>query len=42
MENRGYLSWKRVEAFCRDKNLEGTLKIFKWNEGHIYNSFTNP
>lgn len=36
IQNWGYLSWERVEPFCRDKNLEGTFKIFKFNEGHIY------
>jgi hypothetical protein len=36
VQNWGYLSWKKVESFCRDKNLEETLKIFDWNEGQIY------
>ena len=32
----GYISWMRVEGFCRKNNLKGTLKNFKWNEGQIY------
>ncbi|MBA7500646.1 hypothetical protein ES704_03406 [subsurface metagenome] len=32
----GYISWMRVEEFCRKNNLKGTLKNFKWNEGQIY------
>lgn len=36
VQNLGYLSWEKVEVFCRDRNFEGTLKIFKWNEGQIY------
>jgi len=32
----GYISWMRVEEFCRKNNLRGTLKNFKWNEGQIY------
>jgi len=32
----GLSFWKRVEEFCEDKNLEGTFKIFKFNQGHIY------
>jgi len=35
-QNWGYLSWEKVEKFCRDKNLEGTSKMFGWNEGQIY------
>jgi len=36
VQNWGYFSGEKVEAFWRDKNLEGTLKIFEWNEGQIY------
>lgn len=36
VQNWGYLSWEKVEVFCRSKNLEGTLKAFEWNEGQIY------
>jgi hypothetical protein len=36
IRNWGYLSWAQVEEFCKRYNLEGTLKIFKWNEGQIY------
>jgi len=32
----GYISWKRVEEFCKRNSLEGILKNFKWNEGQIY------
>lgn len=36
VKNWGYLSWEKVEAFCKINNLEGTLKAFEWNEGQIY------
>lgn len=36
VQNWGYLSWEKVETFCRDKKLKGTLKIFEWNKGQIY------
>jgi hypothetical protein len=36
IKNWGYLSWIQVGEFCKRHNLEGTLKIFKWNEGQIY------
>ena len=32
----GYISWTRVEEFCKRNSLEGILKNFKWNEGQIY------
>jgi len=32
----GYISWMRVEEFCRKNNLKGTLKNIEWNEGQIY------
>ena len=32
----GYISWIRVEEFCKRNSLEGILKNFKWNEGQIY------
>lgn len=32
----GYISWIRVEEFCRKNNLKGTLKNIKWNEGQVY------
>lgn len=32
----GYISWTRVEEFCKRNNLKETLKNFKWNEGQIY------
>jgi len=33
----GYLSWSDVEVFCKENKLENTLKVFKFNEGQIYN-----
>lgn len=32
----GYISWTRVEEFCKRNSLEEMLKNFKWNEGQIY------
>jgi len=32
----GYVSWIRVEEFCKRNSLEGILKNFKWNEGQVY------
>jgi len=36
VKNWGYLSWEKVEAFCKINNLEGTLKTFEWNDEQIY------
>jgi hypothetical protein len=32
----GYISWADVEKFCRDNNLNNTLRVFEFNEGQIY------
>jgi len=34
--NWGYLSWQRVEGFCKTHSLPGTLKAFQFNETQIY------
>ena len=32
----GFLTWKKVEGFCRKKNLPNTLAIFDYNGDQIY------
>jgi hypothetical protein len=32
----GYLSWERVESFCRDHDLTNTLRVFDFNRGQIF------
>jgi len=34
--NYGYVSWNKIEQFCRDNNLRNTLKLFEYNKGLIY------
>ena len=32
----GYLSWEKVEEYCRQNRMEKTLKVFEFNKGQIY------
>jgi hypothetical protein len=32
----GYLSWERVESFCREHGLANTLRVFDSNRGQIH------
>lgn len=32
----GYLSWEKVEEYCRQNRMEETLKVFEFNKGQIY------
>ncbi len=36
VKNWGYISWADIEKFCEKNNLGETLKVFKFNEGQIY------
>lgn len=37
--NWGYLSWAEVEDFCRKYGLKETQKVFRFNEGQIYERY---
>jgi hypothetical protein len=41
IRNWGYVSWAQVEEFCKKYSLKGTLRIFEFNEGQIYNISTS-
>jgi len=34
--NWGYVSWKRIEDFCRNHDMRNALSVFEFNKGQIY------
>ncbi len=36
IKNWGYISWEDVENFCNKNSLNGTLTVFEFNKGQIY------
>jgi hypothetical protein len=36
----GFISWSEVEAFCIEKNMQNSLRVFKYNGEQIYTKYS--